>query len=174
MRQLSAALVGAIALAGIAAGCASTGSVPRPFPSPGPRPVEAPPGVEAAPATDPDTYALVGTALELRGVPYRNGGADPDGFDCSGFTQYVFGRHGVGLPRSVHEQFEMGRKVHPNDVREGDLLFFAIDGADASHVAIAVGGDSFVHAPSSRGVVRVEQLGARYWAERFVGARRIQ
>lgn len=174
MRQSCAALVGAIALAGIAVGCASTGAVPRPFPSPGPRPVDAPPGAEAAPATDRDTYALVGTALELRGVPYRNGGADPDGFDCSGFTQYVFGRHGVGLPRSVREQFEMGRKIHSNDVREGDLLFFAIDGADASHVAIAVGGDSFVHAPSSRGVVRVEQLGARYWAERFVGARRIQ
>jgi cell wall-associated NlpC family hydrolase len=67
----------------------------------------------------------------------------------------------------------MGREVRPNDLREGDLLFFAIDGSDATHVAIAVGGDSFVLAPSSRGVVRVERLGARYWAERFVGARRI-
>jgi cell wall-associated NlpC family hydrolase len=171
MRQLCAALVGAIALVGFAAGCASTGSIPRPFPSPGP--VDAPPGAAVTPAADRDAYALIGTALELRGVPYRNGGANPDGFDCSGFTQYVFGRHGVGLPRSVREQFDMGREVRPNDLREGDLLFFAIDGSDATHVAIAVGGDSFVHAPSSRGVVRVERLGARYWAERFVGARRI-
>jgi cell wall-associated NlpC family hydrolase len=115
----------------------------------------------------------VGTALDLRGVRYRNGGADPDGFDCSGFTQYVFGRHGVGLPRSVREQFDLGRTIRPEDVREGDLLFFAIDGSDASHVAIAVGGDGFVHAPSSSGVVRVERLDVRYWAERFVGARRI-
>ena len=174
MRQSCAALVGAIALAGITAGCASTGAIPRPFPTPGARPVDASPEVEAALSRNRDTYALVGTALELRGVPYRNGGAAPDGFDCSGFTQYVFGRHGVGLPRSVREQFELGRKVGPNDLREGDLLFFAIDGAEASHVAIAVGGDSFVHAPSSTGVVRVERLGTRYWAERFVGARRIE
>jgi cell wall-associated NlpC family hydrolase len=118
--------------------------------------------------------ALIGTALDLRGVRYRNGGADPEGFDCSGFTQYVFGRHGVGLPRSVREQFDEGRAVRAEDIREGDLLFFAIDGDDASHVGIAVGGDSFVHAPSSRGVVRVERLGVRYWAERFVGARRIR
>jgi cell wall-associated NlpC family hydrolase len=173
MRQTCAALIGAIALAGFAGGCASTGSVPRPFPSPGPRPADARPGAEATAATDRDTYALIGTALELRGVPYRSGGADPDGFDCSGFTQYVFGRHGVGLPRSVREQFDMGRTIRPNDLREGDLLFFAIDGSDATHVAIAVGGDSFVHAPSNSGVVRVERLGARYWAERFVGARRI-
>jgi cell wall-associated NlpC family hydrolase len=173
MRPSCAVMLGAIALAWLGAGCASTGSVPRPFPSPGPRGGKAPPGVETSPAPPRDTYALIGTALELRGVPYRNGGADPDGFDCSGFTQYVFGRHGVGLPRSVREQFDAGRKVGPDDVREGDLLFFAIDGSDASHVAIAVGGDSFVHAPSSRGVVRVERLGARYWAERFVGARRI-
>ena len=173
MRQSCAALVGAIALAGLTAGCASTGAVPRPFPAPGPRPVDAPAAVDAPPGTDRDTYALVGTALGLRGVPYRNGGADPGGFDCSGFTQYVFGRHGVGLPRSVREQFATGRKVRPPDVQEGDLLFFAIDGSDASHVAIAVGGDSFVHAPSSTGVVRVERLAAKYWADRFVGARRI-
>ena len=174
MRQSWASLVGAIALAGVAAGCASTGAVPRPFPSPGPRTVDVPPGAIPAAVTDRDTYALGGSALGLRGVPYRNGGADPGGFDCSGFTQYVFGRHGVGLPRSVSEQFERGRKVRPNDVREGDLLFFAIDGSDASHVAIAVGGDSFVHAPSSTGVVRVERLAAKYWADRFVGARRIE
>ena len=166
-------MIGAIALSGFAAGCASTGAVPRPFPSPGPRAVDAPPAAEIGAETRPDAYALVGTALDLRGVRYRNGGADPEGFDCSGFTQYVFGRHGVGLPRSVREQFDLGRTIRPEDVREGDLLFFAIDGSDASHVAIAVGGDRFVHAPSSSGVVRVERLDIRYWAERFVGARRI-
>jgi cell wall-associated NlpC family hydrolase len=171
MRHSWAATLGAIALAVLAAGCASTGAVPQPFPSPGPRPADAPPATGAE--AERDVYAVIGTALELRGTRYRNGGTDPQGFDCSGFTQYVFGRHGVGLPRSVQEQFGRGRAIRAADVREGDLLFFAIDGRDASHVAIAVGGDSFVHAPSSSGVVRVERLGARYWAERFVGARRI-
>jgi cell wall-associated NlpC family hydrolase len=120
-----------------------------------------------------DSYALVGTALDLRGVRYRNGGADPGGFDCSGFTQYVFAQHGVKLPRNVRDQFDRGTPVTPEDVREGDLLFFAIDGSDASHVGIAVGGDSFVHAPSTSGVVRVERVASRYWSQRFVGARRV-
>ena len=156
---------------------------PRPGRSPSPSrpparvraetPADATTAVEAGRSLPPDTYALVGTALELRGVRYRNGGADPGGFDCSGFTQYVFARHGVKLPRSVRDQFDKGTSVRPEDVREGDLLFFSIDGPGASHVAIAVGGDTFVHAPSSSGVVRVERLASRYWANRFVGARRI-
>jgi cell wall-associated NlpC family hydrolase len=120
-----------------------------------------------------DTYALVGTALELRGVRYRNGGADRNGFDCSGFTQFVYGQHGVTLPRSVEDQFSLGTALRPEDVQEGDLLFFTTNAAGASHVGIAVGGDRFVHAPSTSGVVRVERVTAGYWAQRFVGARRV-
>jgi cell wall-associated NlpC family hydrolase len=115
----------------------------------------------------------VGTALDLRGVRYRNGGADPAGFDCSGFTQYVFAQHGVRLPRSVRDQYDHAAPVDPDEVREGDLLFFATDGPGASHVGIAVGGESFIHAPSTSGVVRIERLATRYWSERFVGARRV-
>ena len=121
----------------------------------------------------PDASALVGTALGLRGVPYRNGGIDPAGFDCSGFTQYVFGQHGVALPRDVQDQFGQGQSIEAHSVTAGDLLFFATTGRGPSHVAIAVGGDRFVHAPSSTGVVRVESLSASYWAMRFVGARRV-
>jgi cell wall-associated NlpC family hydrolase len=120
-----------------------------------------------------DTYALVGTALDLRGIRYRNGGADPNGFDCSGFTQYVFAQHGVKLPRGVREQFSAGQPVQLDALEAGDLLFFATDAPAATHVGIAVGGDGFVHAPSTTGVVRVERLSTRYWAQRFVGARRI-
>jgi cell wall-associated NlpC family hydrolase len=176
-------MVWALALAavagGISAGCASTGSVPQPFPIPGGRPRAQAPAddtttAESGKSLPPDTYALVGTALDLRGVRYRNGGADPGGFDCSGFTQYVFAQHGVRLPRSVKDQFDLGSSVRPEEVREGDLLFFSTDGPGASHVAIAVGGDSFVHAPSSAGVVRVERMASRYWATRYVGARRIR
>jgi len=120
-----------------------------------------------------DSYAVVGTALSLRGAPYRNGGVDPSGFDCSGFTQYVFARHGLPLPRAVHEQFEIGKLVDPNDVVAGDLLFFATTSPGATHVGIAIGGDQFVHAPSSTGVVRVERMSAAYWSRRFLAARRI-
>jgi cell wall-associated NlpC family hydrolase len=120
-----------------------------------------------------DSYALVGTALQLRGTQYRDGGSDPNGFDCSGFTQYVFAQHGLSLPRAVHDQFSSGKAVRPAEIEAGDLLFFTTTAPGASHVAIAVGGDEFVHAPSSTGVVRVERLSSRYWAPRFVGARRV-
>ena len=147
-------LTAALALALLSIGCASTGAVPRPFPMP--------------------SGSLVGTALQLRGAPYRNGGADPAGFDCSGFTQYVFARHGLSLPRAVRDQFTTGTSVKPDEVEAGDLLFFTTTEPGASHVAIAVGADQFVHAPSSTGVVRVERLTARYWSTRFLGARRLR
>ena len=120
-----------------------------------------------------DTYALTGMALSLRGTRYRNGGSDPGGFDCSGFTQYVFGQHGVSLPRDVKDQFDKGKAVKPADIAAGDLIFFSTVAPGASHVGIALGGDEFVHAPSSTGVVRVERLASMYWSQRFVGARRI-
>lgn len=121
----------------------------------------------------PDGYALVGTALSLRGAPYRNGGTDPNGFDCSGFTQYVFARFGIALPREVRDQFRAGHPVDAQDLAPGDLIFFSTTDPGASHVGIAVGGDEFVHAPSSTGVVRVEHLGSRYWSPRYLGARRV-
>ena len=120
-----------------------------------------------------DGYALVGTALGLRGIPYRNGGSDPSGFDCSGFTQYVFAQYGIALPREVREQFRVGKAVKPDDLAAGDIIFFTTTDPGPSHVAIAIGGDQFVHAPSSTGVVRVEHLSSSYWSPRYLGARRI-
>jgi cell wall-associated NlpC family hydrolase len=121
-----------------------------------------------------DGRALADAALTLRGAPYRAGGADPSGFDCSGFTQYVFLRYGIAMPRGVREQFQVGGFVTPTDLEPGDLLFFSTSAPGATHVGIAIGEDRFVHAPSSTGVVRVERLSASYWARRFVGARRIR
>ena len=174
----------------LTAACASSGAVPRPFPTPGGSararpPARTPPTpAAAAPAEEPgspaasiapvsDTYALVGTALNLRGIPYRNGGSDMAGFDCSGFTQYVFAQHGIGLPRSVEEQFQFGKKVKPEELASGDLVFFSTVSRGASHVGIVIGGDEFIHAPSSTGVVRVEHLSADYWSRRFLAARRV-
>jgi cell wall-associated NlpC family hydrolase len=168
------------AVASLTGACASTGAVPRPFPQPGGTPPEAaaepvssPPEAAAPPARSVDGYALTGTALSLRGTPYRNGGADPSGFDCSGFTQYVFGHYGIPLPREVKDQFATGQAVRTNELAPGDLMFFTTVTAGASHVAISLGGDEFVHAPSSTGVVRVERLSTPYWSQRFIGARRI-
>jgi cell wall-associated NlpC family hydrolase len=171
-----------VLLAVLTTACASTGAVPKPFPMPGgtaipPRDGSASPGGSPArgrplPGTV-DSYALVGTALALRGSPYRTGGSDPEGFDCSGFTQYVFAQYGVSLPREARDQFQLGQLVRPQDLAPGDLLFFTTTAPGATHVAIAIGGDEFVHAPTSSGVVRVERLSSGYWGPRYLGARRV-
>jgi NlpC/P60 family len=107
-----------------------------------------------------------------REVPERR--TDPrTGFDCSGFTQYVFAQYGVALPREVVDQYRVGAPVGGRNLEPGDLIFFSTVTRGASHVAIALGGDQFVHAPSSRGVVRVERLSSSYWGPRFLGARRV-
>ena len=112
-------------------------------------------------------------ALAFRGVPYRFGGADPAGFDCSGLVQYVFGQYGIFIPRIVEEQWQVGDKIREKDIKPGDLLFFSTKGPGVSHVAIALASERFVHAPNSTGVVRVEALSSSYWGSRYLGARRI-
>jgi cell wall-associated NlpC family hydrolase len=116
--------------------------------------------------------AVVRTATSLVGSPYRDGGQDPSGFDCSGFVHYVFAQHGIAAPRDVRRQWQWGVTVRREDIRAGDLLFFSTKGQGPTHVTLAIDGDRFVHAPSARGVVRIESLTSAYWARRFVGARR--
>ncbi len=170
--------------------CATGGAVPQPFPTPGPRPFPAPdttPGpVARTPAQDlpldapggisiDPGRALAGMALAYRGVPYRTGGADPgEGFDCSGLVWYVFAQNGRFVPRTVAELFRTGPAVEGNELRAGDLVFFNTTGVSPSHVGIALGGEGFVHAPSTTGEVRVERLDTRYWSGRLVGVRRIE
>jgi cell wall-associated NlpC family hydrolase len=184
-----------IAIAALSGACASSGATPRPFPTPAPKgssptpnsPHPTPNSQLPTPnsqgptpnsqgptpnSASPIAYSVTGTALGLRGTPYRNGGADPSGFDCSGFVQYVFAQHGVIVPRQVSEQFRAGRDVGAQ-LEPGDLVFFTTVAPGASHVGIAIGGDAFVHAPSSTGEVRVEKLSGPYWSTRFVGARRV-
>jgi len=163
-----------VLLALAAAACASSGSTPSPFPRPGAHPA-APEGTPAAsaPAGPATGYAIAGTALGLRGAPYRNGGDEPSGFDCSGFVSYVFGQHVVRVPRTVTEQYRSGKDVSSGPIEPGDLVFFNTTGSGASHVGIVVGGDEFIHAPSTNGEVRVERMSSGYWASRYVGARRV-
>jgi len=150
--------------------CASRGAVPRPFPTA----PSAPPARGQTPGAEPDYPGLLATALAYRGVPYRNGGSDPTGFDCSGFVQWVFAQHGLRLPREVREQYELGSTVDRAAVQPGDLVFFQTVSRGASHVGIALSSNEFVHAPSSRGVVRVESYTTDYWKQRYVGARRMR
>lgn len=175
----------ALALIGSAA-CATRGGVPRPFPG-APTVATTPPADPADPEAPtapsiPDLLAhrftgsaIAQFAMGFLGVPYRLGGSDPTGFDCSGLVQYVFAQYGVAVPRVVEEQWEFGDKVKPSKIEPGDLIFFNTkrSGDGASHVAIAIGGESFVHAPNSTGVVRVEALSSSYWGSRYIGARRI-
>jgi cell wall-associated NlpC family hydrolase len=174
---LKVATAVALSCAALSGACASTGGTPHPFPTPGPRSTPAasaaPPPVPESPRATISEYDVVGTALDLRGVRYKNGGADPGGFDCSGFTQYVFAKYGVSLPREVKDQFKTGTPVDRKTLEPGDLIFFTTTAPGASHVGIAVGGDEFVHAPSTSGVVRVERFSSSYWAPRFIGGRRV-
>jgi len=174
---LGRALLVLIALT--AAACATTGGTPRPRPFPGaPLPPPSTPPPAGRPVVAPHVAAapgaIVSTALMFTGVRYRDGGSDPSGFDCSGFMQWVFGQNGVRLPREVRDQYEAGNKINLREVKPGDLVFFHTVSRGASHVGLAIGGDRFVHAPSSRGVVRVDRFTASYWSKRFVGARRVE
>jgi cell wall-associated NlpC family hydrolase len=164
------------AVAAFVAACASSGAVPRPFPRPGgpsAGPATAAPDRPGSTGRETSGDGVVGTALALVGTPYRAGGDGPSGFDCSGLTQWVFARHGVTLPRATKAQFSSGAKVNAGAIQAGDLLFFSTIARGASHVGIALDNDRFVHAPSSRGVVRVERRTSDYWKRRYVGARRI-
>lgn len=112
------------------------------------------------------------TALSLSGVPYSFGGTTPNGFDCSGFTRYVFSSFGVGLPRAADEQFEVGRSVPYDRLQAGDLVFFSTYAEGASHVGIYLGDGQFISATSSRGIA-VASLESNYWGPRYIGARRV-
>jgi cell wall-associated NlpC family hydrolase len=146
-------------------------------PRPAPGPETAAPAAEVARPSS-GAYAagsaIARTAETLLGLPYREGGALPDGFDCSGLVNYVFARHGIAVPRDVRRQASAGSPVERGDIAPGDLVFFATTGSGPTHVGIAIGGGRFIHAPKSGEVVRVESMSANYWTSRFVAARRIR
>ncbi|MBI3525216.1 MAG: C40 family peptidase [Betaproteobacteria bacterium] len=115
-------------------------------------------------------------ALDLLGIRYRRGGTLPEtGFDCSGFVGYVF-REGLGmvLPRTARAISKSGEVVKKSELQPGDLVFFNTMRRTFSHVGIYLGDHLFVHAPTSGGAVRVEDMRTRYWSKRYSGARRIE
>lgn len=119
---------------------------------------------------------LVLSAMNFLGVPYRRGGQSVEsGFDCSGFTRYIFENSvGLVLPRRAEEQARApGLLDIPRDqLRPGDLVFFNTLRRTFSHVGIYVGDNKFIHSPRAGGEVRIEDMNVSYWTQRFNGARR--
>jgi cell wall-associated NlpC family hydrolase len=122
----------------------------------------------------PSRSAIVRAAIDQVGAPYRWGGDSPRGFDCSGLVIYSYREVGVmGLPHSAAGLERVASRVPLSDLQPGDLLFFRLVGPKASHVAIYVGGEEFVHAPS--GGKPVERVGFDhpYWGTRLGRAGRL-
>jgi cell wall-associated NlpC family hydrolase len=119
--------------------------------------------------------AISDTAIAQIGVPYRYGGNDRDGFDCSGLVQYVYAQSGVELPRSTAEMMKIGARIAYSNARVGDLLFYTFRDRKhpSMHVAIYLGDDWMVHAPSSGGQVTKIRTDEKPWPKRYVAAVRI-
>ncbi len=126
-----------------------------------------PDGASVVPASP--YSGVVGVAMQYLGTPYVWAGSSPAGFDCSGFTMYVFAQVGVSLPHSSYAQYGMGVPVSYDQLQPGDLVFF--DGL--GHVGIYIGGGQFIHSPHTGDVVKISSLGEAYYSGSYVGARRI-
>ena len=112
-------------------------------------------------------------AMQMIGVPYRYGGADPkEGFDCSGLVYYTYTMNGYAVPRTAQDLFKAARKISLDDAIQGDLVFFQ-DQAKLSHVGIYLGRGMFVHAPSSGDSVSVSSLEAPYYQRHLVAVGRL-
>lgn len=98
--------------------------------------------------------AVYGTALQYRGVPYVFGGADPSGFDCSGFIMFVYAQYGVNLPHSVRAQDAVGAPISEADAQPGDVVMFD----DGSHDGFYAGNGMILHAPYPGARVRVQKI----------------
>jgi len=119
---------------------------------------------------------IVAYAREFNGVKYLYGGDNPQtGFDCSGFVGYVYKRFGVKLNRSAESMYSNGVKVSKSQLKPGDILFFDASSRKASgridHAGIYLGGDSFIHASSSNGEVRIQKLSE--YRGTYIGAKRV-
>ena len=114
-------------------------------------------------------------AMSVLGVRYAAGGSSPEsGFDCSGLVAYAFARVTPGLlPRTTGGLSRTGIYVDARQLRPGDLVFYNTQQRPYSHVGIYLGDSRFIHAPSTGGVVRIEDMHMRYWVRRFNGARRL-
>jgi cell wall-associated NlpC family hydrolase len=119
--------------------------------------------------------AVVRVAKKYKGARYKWGGASPKGFDCSGFTWYVYKKvTGKDITRGVEEQWKHGRSVGRGKWRPGDLVFFENTfKRGLSHVGIYMSGDDFIHAENEKTGVVISSLNSDYYRKRYAGARRL-
>lgn len=109
---------------------------------------------------------------EELGTPYKWAGTTTKGFDCSGYTSFVFAKFDIDLPHTSKGQAGLGTTVAKDDLRPGDLVFYNTDGKGISHVGIYVGDGKFYHSATNKGVT-VTKLSDSYYTKRFVTAKRI-
>lgn len=124
-----------------------------------------------APAPGQGAAAAVAAAQAKVGASYASGGNGPGAFDCSGLTVFAFRAAGISLPRTSYDQYGQGTRVAKGDIQAGDLVFFSTNGSGASHVGIATSPTTAISA-TTRGV-REHSFASGYWAEHYVGARRV-
>lgn len=124
-------------------------------------------------ASSGSAVELVEYAKNYLGVKYVYGGSTPKGFDCSGFTFYVFKHFGVSISRTASAQFNQGTAVSKDNLKPGDAVFFSQGSKSIGHVGIFVGGGCFIHASSPGDVVKISSLSESYYLKRYQGARRM-
>ncbi len=117
---------------------------------------------------------IAAVAASFVGTPYRFGGADGRGFDCSGLAVYAYEKAGIAIPRTAAEQQRSARRVSLRNLLPGDLLFFRIRARHVDHVAIYVGGGRFIHAPRSGALVSYGSLMQRFYRRHLVSAGRFR
>jgi cell wall-associated NlpC family hydrolase len=141
-----------------------------PTPTPLARTPALPPPAASPPSTGSRGLQVVAIAMRYLGVPYKWGGASPStGFDCSGFTMYVFAQIGVSLPHYAAAQYQMGVPVDRSELEPGDLVFFR----GLGHMGMYIGSGNFIHAPQTGDVVKISSLSEPYRVANWVGARRV-
>ena len=117
---------------------------------------------------------IVSYAKQFLGYKYVAGGASPSGFDCSGFTSYVYKHFGISINRTSKDQIKNGVAVDRSNLQLGDLVVFnGESNKTIGHVGIYVGGGSFIHASNPKGGVKIDSLSSSYYNPRYVGARRL-
>lgn len=116
-------------------------------------------------------HEVIRSAGQLIGTPYRYGGNNPGGFDCSGLVQYTHRMAGVDVPRTTAAQLAQARVPERRTLLPGDLLFFEIDWQKSRHVGIYEGDGTFIHAPSSGKRVSRASLRNPYWNSRLIATK---
>jgi len=123
-------------------------------------------------ASNPKGQALIDEAAKYLGTPYVWGGTTPNGFDCSGFMQYVCSKNGISINRVADDQMKNGTPVRKDQLEPGDLVFFG-SGGYASHVGMYVGDGMMIHSPSTGKSIMYSDITSGYYSSRYIGARRV-